>query len=426
MSDEDKELQEKMDEFDDLLKKTTEGLRQEADRLKGYSRTGHSISSLVNDLFAVNKDAMDGVKGFSPAGDFPDSLHTKADRTIASDSTGTQSPDRELKAGSSPEEEKTADNIVTEKKAADKPPAVPDMSKDAASVDYSADDADEKIEAILAQLNSYIGLTTVKQEVRSLINVQKVNIRRRQQGLKEADVSKHLVFYGNPGTGKTSVARILARVYHELGILKKGQLVEVDRSGLVAGYIGQTAIKTKEVIDSAMGGILFIDEAYTLSASTSQGDFGQEAIDTLLKAMEDHRDEFIVVVAGYTDLMQKFLDSNPGLRSRFNKFINFPDYTVDELTQIFSFTATKNGYKADNDALAWVKEYYHAKTARREANFANARDVRNLFEKAVTAQANRLADKKDASREDLETLTYADVSGGAEAEDKAEIQNTEK
>ena len=406
MSDEDKELQEKMDEFDDLLKKTTEGLRQEADRLKGYSRTGHSISSLVNDLFAVNKDAMDGVKGFSPAGDFPDSLHTKADRTIASDSTGTQSPDRELKAGSSPGEEKTADNIVSEKKAADKPPAVPDMSKDAASVDYSADDADEKIEAILAQLN--------------------VNIRRRQQGLKEADVSKHLVFYGNPGTGKTSVARILARVYHELGILKKGQLVEVDRSGLVAGYIGQTAIKTKEVIDSAMGGILFIDEAYTLSASTSQGDFGQEAIDTLLKAMEDHRDEFIVVVAGYTDLMQKFLDSNPGLRSRFNKFINFPDYTVDELTQIFSFTAAKNGYKADNDALTWVKEYYHAKTARREANFANARDVRNLFEKAVTAQANRLADKKDASREDLETLTFADVSGGAEAEDKAEIQNTEK
>ena len=293
-----------------------------------------------------------------------------------------------------------------------------------AAIDYSEEGVEERIAAILEELNNLIGLTTVKEEVNSLINVQKVNLRRKAMGLKEADVSKHLVFSGNPGTGKTTVARILARVYHELGLLKQGQLVEVDRSGLVAGYIGQTAIKTKEVIDSAMGGILFIDEAYTLSANKGEGDFGQEAIDTILKAMEDHRDEFIVITAGYPDLMEEFLDSNPGLRSRFNKFIFFPDYTAEELRNVFEFTAKKNGYKVSAEALEYLQNYYAIRLAIGEPNFANARDARNIFEKAVTRQANRLADKADCTKEELELLTLADVTGdGPEPSSPAEDED---
>ena len=372
---------------------------RELERLQDLGILGKDfMSGIYRDFYGGNDDAGAGDAGSGTKG--------SADKEAGS-AHGAAEGGTIGSAADRIEEEKQPDVAVPDQVPETEPPKAAEPEEDP-----------------METLDKLIGLKTIKHDVRELTDFVRIQKMRKDDGLRSVPVSLHLVFTGNPGTGKTTVARILAKLYQQIGVLSKGQLVEVDRSGLVAGYVGQTAIKTQEQIQKALGGVLFIDEAYSLAQKDDA--FGQEAIDTILKAMEDHRDEFIVVVAGYTDLMQKFLDSNPGLRSRFNKFINFPDYTVDELTQIFSFTAAKNGYKADNDALAWVKEYYHAKTARREANFANARDVRNLFEKAVTAQANRLADKKDASREDLETLTYADVSGGAEAEDKAEIQNTEK
>ena len=198
----------------------------------------------------------------------------------------------------------------------------------------------EKMEDLLKELDSYIGLDVVKDEVRSLINMVQVYKLRREHDLPTTDMSLHMVFTGNPGTGKTMMARMMARIYRPLGILSKGQLVEVDRSGLVAGYVGQTAIKTQKAIEKAMGGVLFIDEAYALNGK-SENDFGQEAIDTVLKAMEDHRDDLVVIVAGYTDLMEKFIHSNPGLESRFNRFLLFPDYTTDEMMAIFKMRCGK-------------------------------------------------------------------------------------
>ena len=209
----------------------------------------------------------------------------------------------------------------------------------------------EKIEDLQKELESYVGLTAVKGEVRDLINLATVEQLRRKHGLPTADMSLHMVFTGNPGTGKTTIARLMARIYHSLDILSKGQLVEVDRSGLVAGYVGQTAIKTRKVIDSALGGVLFIDEAYALNGGGAN-DFGQEAIDTLLKAMEDHRDDLVVIVAGYDGLMERFIHSNPGLESRFNRFLHFADYTEEELLDIFRMQCKKGCYTLDPAAEA--------------------------------------------------------------------------
>ena len=264
----------------------------------------------------------------------------------------------------------------------------------------------EKIEDLLAELDTYIGLNVVKDEVHDLINMVQIYKLREQHDLPTTDMSLHMVFTGNPGTGKTMMARMMARIYRSLDILSRGQLVEVDRSGLVAGYVGQTALKTQKVIEKAMGGVLFIDEAYALNGK-SENDFGQEAIDTVLKAMEDHRDDLVVIVAGYTDLMDKFIHSNPGLESRFNRFLLFEDYTADEMVQIFDMQCKKGCYRLTEDARPLVRDYIAEESA--DDSFGNARGVRNLFEHILVAQNNRLAAMENVTREDLTVITADDV-----------------
>lgn len=273
---------------------------------------------------------------------------------------------------------------------------------------------EESLEELLEKLNSLIGLQEVKQEVHQIINLIKVQKKKEELGMQFSPLSLHLVFYGNPGTGKTTVARLLAKIYKSLGVLSSGQLVETDRSGLVAGYVGQTAIKTQEAIDQAMGGILFVDEAYALTHGKGGSDFGQEAVDTLLKAMEDHRDNFIVIVAGYPDLMKEFIASNPGLKSRFNQYINFEDYQPDELKKIFLFMCKQQGLTISSDCEDLLSEHFEAIYANRADDYANGRDVRNFFEKAVKAQANRLGPIVDSvSFEELMTIDLSDLQEAA-------------
>ena len=264
----------------------------------------------------------------------------------------------------------------------------------------------EKIEDLLAELDSYVGMDAIKTEVRSLINMVQVYKLRREHDLPTTDMSLHMVFSGNPGTGKTTVARIMSRIYHSLDILSKGQLVEVDRSGLVAGYVGQTALKTQKVIEKAMGGVLFIDEAYALNGK-SENDFGQEAIDTILKAMEDHRDDLVVIVAGYTELMDRFIHSNPGLESRFNRFLMFEDYTPEQMVAIFKMQCKKGCYVLAQGTEELVRDFIAEESA--DDSFGNARGVRNLFEHILVAQNNRLAKMENVTRDDLMQILTDDV-----------------
>lgn len=262
------------------------------------------------------------------------------------------------------------------------------------------------------ELNSLIGLESVKEEVNSLANFVKIQKQREAQGMKTSSVSYHCVFTGSPGTGKTTVARLLARIYKDLGVVKSGHLVETDRSGLIAEYVGQTAVKTNAVVDSALNGVLFIDEAYALL--DGKGGYGDEAIATLLKRMEDDRDRLVVIVAGYTNEMKNFIDSNPGLQSRFTRYINFPDYSADDLYKIFMMRANKYSYILDKDADDYLKASLENTVAHKSRNFGNARYVRNLFEKAITNQANRLGHKSSPSKEELSQLTLADIKGACE------------
>lgn len=267
----------------------------------------------------------------------------------------------------------------------------------------------ERLTQLLEELNTLIGLDGVKEEVNSLINLIKVRKMREKFNMPVMDMSYHMVFTGNPGTGKTTVARIVAEIYKELGLLSKGNLVETDRAGLVAGYVGQTAIKVTEIVEKAIGGVLFIDEAYSLTNNTSGNDFGNEAIDTLVKLMEDHRDDFVVIVAGYKKEMEGFLKANTGLVSRFNKFIEFKDYTEEELIDILKMMANKSAMKIDEEAISYVTKQLDKMTKAAKNRFGNARGIRNVFEKIITSQANRLVNYEDPTIDQLQQIIYDDV-----------------
>ena len=260
----------------------------------------------------------------------------------------------------------------------------------------------------IEELQTLIGLSEVKKEVEALANFVKIQKEREKKGMKAVGLSYHCVFTGNPGTGKTTVARILAEIYRDLGILKKGHLVETDRSGLVAEYVGQTAVKTNKIIDSALDGVLFIDEAYSL-VQGGGNDYGQEAISTLLKRMEDDRDRLIVVLAGYSEDMKRFIDSNPGLQSRFNRYIHFDDYTTDELNQIFLLNVDKNQYVLDEEGQTLLTQILNFAVEHKDKNFGNGRYVRNLFEKTIQNQAMRLSCQPNITTDELSMLKAKDL-----------------
>ena len=309
---------------------------------------------------------------------------------------------------------KTADVKNEDMKTAEvKEEAKAEETKTANAEANAEQEPEPTLEELLAEMDELVGLEAVKKDIRTMMNFIRVCKLRTERGMKAPDLSYHMVFSGNPGTGKTTIARMLAQLYKAIGVLKEGQLVEVDRSGLIAGYLGQTAIKTQEVIQSAIGGVLFIDEAYALVESDNDT-YGKECIATILKAMEDHRDELIVIVAGYDDLMEKFIDSNPGLKSRFNKYIHFPDYTGEEMMDIFRIRCKSNGYETEAEAEELLLAVFNDMYDTRDENFGNGRTVRNIFEKIINCQATRLAADMDITDEELRLLTVADVKEGLE------------
>jgi len=269
----------------------------------------------------------------------------------------------------------------------------------------------KELVAVLSSLSALVGLASVKENVERLIHFENVQQKRRDANLRLATVSRHLVFTGNPGTGKTTVARMLGEAYASIGILKRGHLVEIDRAGLVAGYVGQTALKAREVIESAIGGILFIDEAYALTSRGTDNDFGPEVVEVLLKMMEDFRDDLVVIVAGYPAEMSEFVASNPGLASRFSRTIHFPDYSPEEMVEIFRLNAIAADYELDSEVPRMLFAEFARWKSRDSRTFGNARDVRRLFEFTVEEQAQRLgrSAKSNLSTWELSHVTHTDV-----------------
>lgn len=270
--------------------------------------------------------------------------------------------------------------------------------------------ADKPLDYILKELDNLVGLESVKQCVNNLIAYQSVQQMRKNIGLEFTPKTLHLAFTGNPGTGKTTVARIIGHIYKKIGLLSKGHFTEVSRTDLIAGYQGQTALKVKKVIDNARGGVLFIDEAYSITENESSDSYGRECLTELTKALEDYREDLVVIVAGYTQPMKKFFESNPGLRSRFNSFIEFPDYTAEELLLILKHMCSSNSYVISEDLAKYLEEYFAKAVESKDGYFANARLARNLFEDITMEQAKRLYAKSSVAKEELSQLLLEDVA----------------
>lgn len=267
----------------------------------------------------------------------------------------------------------------------------------------------DSLEIVLKELDQLVGLEEVKKDVHELINLLKIQKKRSSEGLKNIEITLHTVFLGPPGTGKTSVARLLSRIFKHLGFLSKGQMYETDREGMIAGYVGQTASKVDKVVEESLGGVLFIDEAYALTQNALGNDYGSEAVNTLLKRMEDHRDDLAVVVAGYTEPMKDFVESNPGLRSRFNRFFSFNHFSPEQLFLIFENFCKNSDFIIDADAKEKLADTFELLYSKKDENFGNARVVRNLFEKCVQNQANRIVNLSLLNQEVLKTFTEIDV-----------------